>query len=128
MGVSVEPFEIEVGIGRLEVENGVLLLAEPILETGIPTFDKHFVETMLRREIDVFFDVGRIRRMLLRVWHVCPVLRTGDHRPPYADVFDWMNPACVFDGARLVEVERYSRCEDVSALVADDQRPPRRYA
>ena len=53
VGIFIEPVEVEVGIGSLEVEDIVLGLAEPVFPADVPSFHEDLVEAMLRREVDV---------------------------------------------------------------------------
>ena len=144
MGVLVQARKVEVGIRRDEVEDGVLLMAEPVLPAFVPALDQEGVEAVLRREVDVTAHVlvvravtaVRFRGGIVRlaqphgriVVRIGPFALAGDHLPPHAHVLDGMDPGDVLDGARLVEVEDQTGGQHVRGLFAHHHRAPRALA
>ena len=60
VGVFVQCGQVEVGIGREEVKDEVLLLAVPVLPTDVPALDEEGVEAVFGGEVDVAAHVGII--------------------------------------------------------------------
>ena len=53
VGILVQCGQVEIGIGREEVEDVILVLAVPILPTDVPSLDEQGIETVGSREVDV---------------------------------------------------------------------------
>ena len=64
VSIFVEGSDIEVGVGRDEIEHKVLLLAIPVFPTFIPTLDEDGIEAVLRSEVDVTAHVLVVGAML----------------------------------------------------------------
>ena len=140
VGVLVEAGQVEVGVGCLEVEHVVLLVAAPVLPPDVPSLDEHLVEAVACGEVDVLFHVGRVGGVVSVGLHlgvvrlvqfdrgqvpgVGPGSVAGDHLPPDADVLRRLNPGGVVELAGLVEVEDELRGQDVARVVADHHRAP----
>ena len=143
-GVFADRFEVEVRVGRHEVEHPVLRVPEPVLPAFVPALDQHAVEAVPGGEVDVTHDVfGRgsvpavgadLRVVGFAELHrrelvgVGPAALPGDHLPPDPDVLHRADPRRILDAARFVEVEREATGQDVAGVVADDYGPPRRDA
>ena len=142
LGIFVEFFDVEVGIGGDEVENIVLLVAEPVFPTFVPSLDKHGVESVFGGKVDVSLHVGGVGRVFGRSgefgvvgfaeFHgahgvgVGPLSASGDHVPPHANVFHGVNPRGVVDFGGFVEVERDAAGEDVGGFAPHDDGSPGR--
>ena len=59
----VEILDVEVGIGRDEVEDVPLPTVGPVLPADVPALDQYFVESVLGCEVDVAAHVGRVGRV-----------------------------------------------------------------
>ena len=118
--VSFDAFHIEIRVWGHEIEHVFLHVSVPVLPSNVPAFHKHAVESVFGGEVDVSLDIGRVRSMLSVRLHLCQVIgrkvyaaevisvgpRTlaGDHLPPDTDILARMDPRCVLDLARLVEI------------------------
>lgn len=142
VSILVEIFDVKVGVGCHEVEHVELLMTEPVLPALVPSLDEHLLQAVLGCEVDVALHLGcggtvlavgsALRVVGLAETHrrqvvgVRPCLCAHDHVPPHAAVFRWVNPRCVLNLARLVEVERELLREHVACVVAHQHRAPRR--
>ncbi len=142
--VGVERREVEVGIGRDEIEHEIFLGAEPVFPTFVPSLDQQRVETVLGGEVDVAAHVrivGTVPAMRLGVGivrdaeldrrivgRIGPVCLAGDHFPPDAHVFRGMDPADIIERARVVEVEDQARSQNSGRTGADLDGAPGTYA
>ena len=111
VGVVVERLDIEVGIRSNEVEDIILAVAIPVFPAFVPAFDEHLAESVLGSKVDVFSHIGIVGGMQSiglylgivgnpelhrrQVERVSPRLAATDHLPPYANIFDRMNPGGV---------------------------------
>ena len=144
LGIAVNLFHVEVGVGGHEVKDVVLALAEPVFPALVPSFDQHGIKSMLGCKVDVAFHVLRVGRVLavgfglgvigLPQFHavdivsVGPSTLVGNHVPPDADVFHGLNPGRVCQLAGFVQVEGDARSQDIPCVVAHDDGAPRRMA
>ena len=108
VGIVVEALEVEVGIGRHEVEHIVLGMAKPVFPTDVPALHEHLVEPVLGRKVNVAAHIGRVSRMPAvrpapavvglpevhggQVVGVAPCPPAGDHLPPHAAILDGLDP------------------------------------
>ena len=63
-----------------------------------------------------------------QVESIRPLALAIDHLPPHADILHGLDPRCVLNLARLVEVQDEVRGQDVAGIVADHHRAPGRRA
>ena len=121
MGILIEHLDIEVGIRGDEVEDITLPHIRPVFPSDVPSLNKHFIETILRGEVDVAFHVRIIRFMsaigcYLRpvyliqmdrgeVIGIVPGTTSHDHLPPDTTVLRGMNPTGILQLTGLVEVQ-----------------------
>ena len=61
--ISIEHFQIEVGIRSNKIKNIIFGMAEPVLPTLIPTFHQYLVKSMQRRKVNITFHIVIIRSM-----------------------------------------------------------------
>ena len=120
MSILVQCIDVEVRIGRHEIEYIILAVAEPVLPADVPALDEQLVEAVLGCEVDVFADIRIVGGMQpvrfgLGIVHaveldggdiegVRPGLVAGDHFPPYAHILDGLDPGGVGILAGFVEV------------------------
>ena len=142
VGVLVEILDVEVGIGRDEVEDVPLPTVGPVLPADVPALDEHLLQAVLGREVDITLHVLRIGRMASvgtdvvpvhlvdidagQVVGIVPRALADDHLPPHATILRGVDPGRVLDLAGLVEVEDQVGGEHVAGVVADHDRTPGR--
>ena len=66
LGVSIviKHVDVEVWVGGLEIEYIIFRVSEPVLPAYVPAFNQKLVETMLGSEVNVFFYIVVVGRML----------------------------------------------------------------
>ena len=140
VGIVVQPLQVEVGVGGLEVEHVVLRLAEPVFPTDVPAFYQHLVETVLGGKVDVAAHIGIVGTVMavglgLRVVQmvelhggqfvgVRPLAHAVDHLPPYAYILHGLYPTGVLQLAGLVQIQYQVRGEQVAGIVAHHDGAP----
>ena len=108
VGIVVEHLNVEVGVRSDEVEDVKLLMTEPVFPSFVPSFHQHFLQTVLRGEVDVALHLlvsGTVRAVGLalavvgnaetnrrQVVGIAPCLCSDNHVPPHAAVLCGMNP------------------------------------
>ncbi len=143
-GVAADLLDVEIGIGREEIEDVVFHVAEPVLPADVPALDQHGVESVFGREVDVALDVGRgssvpavradfrevvgVEMGATQLVGVGPRTLARNHLPPDAHILAGLDPRGVLDLAGLVEIERQTRSQDVAGVVRHDHRTPGRRA
>ena len=123
LGVSivVESLDVEVGVGRHEVEHIALPHVRPVFPAHVPAFHEHLVKTVLGGEVDITLHVlvvGFVRTVgchlrpvdLIKmdggeVVRVVPGATSHNHLPPHTAVLGRMDPTGVIKCTRLVEVQ-----------------------
>ena len=79
----------------------------------------------------VWFSLAVIGFSELNRWEfvcVIPAVLAHNHLPPYANILGWVNPTCIFNLARFVQVEYQVARKHVASIVADDYCTPRSFA
>ena len=143
-GILVDGLDVEVGVGGHEVEDQVLLVAEPVLPALVPALDEHGVESVLGGKVDVLLHMCRVGGMFavglhlvvvgLAQFHagdvvgVGPLAASRNHFPPDADVLRGPYPRRVLYPARLIQVQCHARGQDVGTRAAHDDGAPGRLA
>ena len=141
-GIFVERLDVEVWIGRDEVENVFLPPVCPVLPSDVPTLDEHLLESVFGSEIDVLlhpFSVGSVSSVGLRLCvvglselhrgefiGVVPRTFAYNHLPPYTAVLRGVYPTRVVQLARFVEIKDEIARQHRAGIVADHHRSPRR--
>ena len=141
VGIFVEGLDVEIGIGRLEVEHLLLHVSCPVFPTNVPALYQHLVEPVFGCEVDIFAHVGVVCRVSARgfglgvvrfaQYHRGILLRIGpiafarDHLPPNAHVLDGPYPRRVGILAGVVEVEYEVGGEHSACVVGYHHRAPR---
>ena len=141
VGVLVQRWQVEVGVGGKEVEDEVLLLAVPVLPADVPTLDEQGVEAVLGGEVDIAAHIGVVGAVLAvglgvlkvglakahrgEVVGVVPRALAAYHLPPYAHILHRVNPAHILESTGLVQVQNQPRAQHVGGLVAHHHRAPR---
>ena len=144
MGIVVEVFDVEIGIGSHKVEDIGLPHIGPVFPTHVPSFHQHLLQTVGRGKVDVLLHLGCVGGMAavgLRLGPVYEVELDGgifigvvpsalahDHLPPHAAILRGVNPTRVLYLARLVEIENEVARKHVTGIVAHHHRAPRRGA
>ena len=132
---------IEVRIRGHEVEDIVLHIAEPVFPAHVPAFHEHSVEPVCRSVVYVFLhissscsvtavrfylcEVVRVDMSAVQIPSVGPVAAAGYHLPPYTHIFARLDPGCVLNLARLIEVEGDAGSKYVARIVAHNHSSPR---
>ena len=57
VGILVEHFDVEIRVRSYEIEHIVLVIANPVFPTDIPTFNEQLVKTVFRSKVDIAFHV-----------------------------------------------------------------------
>ena len=144
VGIFIESLEVEVRIRGYEVEDVVLLAAEPVLPAFVPSFDQEGVESVRCGEVDVAPDVVVVGSVAAvrgglgivadpefngrEVIGIGPVGLAGDHLPPYSHILDRMYPGNVVQCARFVEVQDEPGSQRLAGIVHHHNRTPRSLA
>ena len=113
---------VEIGVGRNEVEYVILHVAEPVFPAYVPSFNQYGIESVCGSEVDVPLYVSRIGAVTavglnlgqviriemhaLQFVRIRPAAFAGDHLPPYAHVFARTDPRRILDFTGFVQVER----------------------
>ena len=141
--IIAEPFDVKIGIRRNEIENIVFLMTEPVFPTFIPTFHQNGVKTILGCKVDIslhIFSVGRVftiarqfRIIGFTQLHtrngisISPLATTGNHVPPYTNIFHGMNPRSIFNFGRFVEIQGDAARKNIGSLTSHNHGAPRRH-
>ena len=130
VGVCLQRFDVEVGIGLCEAE--VVVFLPQVFPSLVPSFYEELVEPVPGCKVDVASDIVVVGGMSAcglefrvvglsesyrLVVGIVPCGCSGHHFPPYAHVFDGMNPRRVFQFAWLVEVEYQVGCEHLPRII-----------
>ena len=140
VGVFVESGQVKVGVGGYKVEHVVFLAAEPIFPAFVPALYEQGVEAVCRGKVDVGahvlvvgsvpavglegFVVGHTELYRGYIVGVAPLAASRYHLPPYSHILDRMNPAHIFQCARLVEVEYEPGGQYFACVVNHHYRAP----
>ena len=116
-------------------------MTKPIFPTDVPPLDEDGIEAVLSSEVNVLLDVLGVGSVLAvrlylgvvgltdlyigQVIGVGPGALARDHLPPDPYILNRLDPVGRLIGARLVEVVRQLRGEDIACITADDSRTPR---
>ena len=119
-------------------------MSVPVFPTYVPAFNEHLVDTIFGCKVNVFlhilgccavsavwFSLAVIGFSELNRWEfvcVIPAILAHNHLPPYANILGWVNPTCIFNLARFVQVEYQVARKHVASIVADDYCAPRSFA
>ena len=57
MGIVIESLDVKIRIRCHEIEDILLVAADPFFPSFVPTFHKHLVEAVLRSEINIAADI-----------------------------------------------------------------------
>ena len=108
MSILVQRLDVEIRIRGHEIENVILVAVRPVFPADIPALDQNLIKAMFGSEVDAAAHIGIVRRMLAvrfrlgiignaemygrEVIGICPSALSGNHLPPYTDIFHRMNP------------------------------------
>ena len=141
--ITMDFLYVEIRICSQEVKYIVFAVAEPVFPSFIPTFYQHCIKSVGCGKVDVTFHVSCIGRMFAvrfgfgvvcnAKFHagqficISPGTFSGNHVPPYAYIFHRFNPGGgVCNLTRFVQVEGDAGGENVTCIITDDDRTPRR--
>ena len=121
VSIAVQLFNIKVGVRCLEIEHIIFIMTKPVFPTNVPALYQHLLQAVLSSKVDVSLHVSRVSGMLVvrftlgiveviemhrgQVVCVAPLASASNHLPPHATIFCGMYPRCVFNLARLIEVQ-----------------------
>ena len=141
-GVTLQLFDVEVGIGFVEEELTIFPVRSPVFPTFVPAFYQYSVDAMGGGEVDIFlhmggiggvmtigFQFGIIRNAGLGLVEItiCPGLSFAcEHFPPHADEFHRTNPGGIFILARFVQIINQLRSKNVTGIIANNNGTPGR--
>ena len=73
VGIVVQCFQVEVGVGRHKVEDVALPHVGPVFPTHVPAFYQHLVESVLGSEVNVAAHLLVVGGMAAVGLHLLPV-------------------------------------------------------
>ena len=88
----------------------------------VPALDQHAAQTMTGSEVDVALGIGGGGAMALTLGPG-PLLFL--HSPPDSHILGRLQPRGILNFARLIEVKRHAREQDVGSRASDDDGTPR---
>ena len=141
-GVTLQLFNVEVGIGFVEEELTIFPVRSPVFPTFVPAFYQYSVDAMGGGKVDIFLHMGGIGGVMTIGFQfgiirnagfglveitICPGFSFAcEHFPPHADEFHRTNPGGIFILARFVQIINQLRSKNVTGIIANNNGTPRR--
>ena len=142
VSIIIEHLKVEIGIRSNKVEDIAFPHIRPIFPTDIPSFNKHFIKSVLGSKIDIALhllivcsmttvglNLSPIDIIKLYAWKlvgIVPRTLSNYHLPPHSTVFSRMYPGGVFQLTWFIEIKNKIRGENFAGIIANHHRAPRR--
>ena len=140
LGILVNTLYIKVWIWCHKVIHKVLLVAEPVFPTDIPSFYQYATKAILSSKVNIAFHIlrsstvatMRFRLSIIRLANmdrrevpcIGPVAHTCNHLPPYAYILHRLDPRSIFYLTGLVQVQHNTRCQNIFRTLAYHHNTP----